>query len=341
MMPLQGGNLLAGTTALVDGNHYFASQTTTGCESVTRFDVTVVITATPAAPTGNATQTFCSASNPTVADLTATGSNIKWYDAASGGNLLAGTTALVNGNHYFASQTTGCESMTRLDVTIVINTTPAAPTGNVTQTFCSASNPTVADLTATGSSIKWYDAASGGNLLAGTTALINGNHYFASQTTTGCESVNRLDVTVVINTTPAAPTGNATQTFCSASNPTVADLTATGSSIKWYDAASGGNLLTGTTALVNGNHYFASQTTTGCESVTRLDVTVVITTTPAAPTGNATQTFCSASNPTVADLTATGSSIKWYDAASGGNLLAGTTASCKRQSLLCFSNYRM
>jgi hypothetical protein len=130
----------------------------------------------------------------------------------------------------------------------------------------------VADLTATGSSIKWYDAATGGNLLAGTTALVDGNHYFASQTTTGCESVDRFDVTVVITTTPAGPTGNATQTFCSASNPTIADLTATGSNIKWYDAASGGNLLAGTTALVNGNHYFASQTI-GCESVDRLDVT--------------------------------------------------------------------
>jgi hypothetical protein len=127
-------------------------------------------------------------------------------------------------------------------------------------------------------SIKWYDAASGGNLLTGTTALVNGSHYFASQTTTGCESVDRLDVTVVINTTPAAPTGAATQTFCSAANPTVASLSATGSGIKWYDAASGGNLLTGTTALVNGSHYFASQTTTGCESLTRLDVTVVINT---------------------------------------------------------------
>src|SRR5258705_13082432 len=112
---------------------------------------------------------------------------------------------------------------------IAVNKTTAAPTGNATQTFCSASNPTVADLTATGSNIKWYDAASGGNLLAGTTALVNGNHYFASQTTTGCESVTRFDVTVVITTTPAAPTGNATQTFCSASNPTIASLAVTGS----------------------------------------------------------------------------------------------------------------
>src|SRR6185369_16793287 len=259
------------------------------------------------------------ANNPTVADLTASGSSIKWYDAASGGNLLAGTTALANGNHYFASQTTtGCESVDRFDVTVVINTTPAAPTGAATQTFCSAANPTVADLSATGSGIKWYDAASGGNLLAGTTSLVNGSHYFASQTTTGCESVDRFDVTVVINTTPAAPTGAATQTFCSAANPTFANLAATGSGIKWYDAASGGNLLAGTTALVNGSHYFASQTTTGCESVARLDVMVVVNTTAGAPTGAATQTFCSGTNPTVANLSATGSSIKWYDAASGG-----------------------
>jgi hypothetical protein len=182
----------------------------------------------------------------------------------------------VNGNHYFASQTTtGCESVTRLDVTVVVNTTPGAPTGNATQTFCSGNNPTIANLAATGSNIKWYDAASGGNLLTGTTALANGNHYFASQTTAGCESVIRLDVTAVVNTTPGAPTGNATQAFCSA-NPTVANLTATGSGIKWYDQATGGNLLAGTTALVDGGHYFASQTSNGCESNTRFDVTVAL-----------------------------------------------------------------
>ena len=51
-------------------------------------------------------------------------------------------------------------------------------------------------------------------------------------------------------TSPAAPTGEAEQTFCEAS--TVADLTATGDTIQWYDASIGGNLLDATTALADG-----------------------------------------------------------------------------------------
>src|SRR5205814_342515 len=112
--------------------------------------------------------------------------------------------------------------------------TPAAPTGAATQTFCSAANPTIADLSATGTAIQWYAAATGGSPLVGTTALVDGNHYFASQTTTGCESVDRLDVTVVVNTTPAAPSASA-QIFCSAQSKTVADLIASGINLKWYD----------------------------------------------------------------------------------------------------------
>jgi hypothetical protein len=58
-----------------------------------------------------------------------------------------------------------------------------------------------------------------------------------------------------------------------AQTPTVSSLQATGTGIKWYSAASGGILYTGTEALVDGQSYFASQTVNGCESTTRLEVT--------------------------------------------------------------------
>ena len=66
------------------------------------------------------------AQNPTVANLTTTsGTNVKWYDAVSGGNLLPATTVLVSGNHYYASQTVnGVESSARLDVTATIHPSP-------------------------------------------------------------------------------------------------------------------------------------------------------------------------------------------------------------------------
>jgi len=69
------------------------------------------------APTGNSSQSFCS--SQTLANLVVTGSNIQWYDAPTGGNLLPDTTVLVDGTTYYASQVVGaCESTTRLPVTV-------------------------------------------------------------------------------------------------------------------------------------------------------------------------------------------------------------------------------
>jgi hypothetical protein len=50
---------------------------------------------------------------------------LKWYDAATAGNELTLSTALVNGTHYFASQTVTVVKATRLDVTAVVNITAA------------------------------------------------------------------------------------------------------------------------------------------------------------------------------------------------------------------------
>ena len=69
------------------------------------------------APTGNSPQNFCT--SQTLANLVVTGSNIKWYTASTGGNLLPSTTLLVNGTTYYAAQVVGaCESATRLPVTV-------------------------------------------------------------------------------------------------------------------------------------------------------------------------------------------------------------------------------
>jgi hypothetical protein len=304
-----GGTPLNATTALANGN-YFASQTISGCESVLRTSVAVTIS-TPTAPTATA-QTFCNAA--TVANLAATGTGIKWYAASTGGTALVSTTALVNGN-YFASQTiNGCESVLRTSVAVTINA-PTAPTATA-QTFCNAA--TVANLVATGTGIKWYAASTGGTALVSTTALVNGN-YFASQTISGCESVLRTSVAVTIST-PTAPTATA-QTFCNAA--TVANLAATGTGIKWYAASTGGTALVSTTALANGN-YFASQTISGCESISRTLVDVTINPAPAAPVGFANE-FCVSA--TIADIRMnSGTDIKWYETETGGEALATNTA---------------
>ena len=255
--------------ALISGN-YTCVVTNGSCNYTTSSTIINLSNgASTSVPTGNATQTFCSSA--TIANLTVTGTSIQWYSAAAGGTTLASTTALVNGTTYYASQTVnGLESTSRLAIAVSITYT-ATPTGNATQTFCSSA--TIANLTATGTAIQWYSAATVGSALTSTTALVNGTTYYATQTVNSCESANRLAVTVSITNT-AAPTGSSTQTL--AIDSTLSNIVAGGTAIQWYATASGGTPLITTTSLINGGIYYASQTVNNCESQSRFMVTVTI-----------------------------------------------------------------
>jgi hypothetical protein len=132
----------------------------------------------------------------------------------------------------------------------------------------------VNDLRATGEGIKWYAADNGGEPLAAITELEDGHQYFASQTVSGCESTLRFAVTAVVDGTPCAPTGDATQPFCLSSTHTLMELVAYGEDLKWYAADAGGNPLPGSTVLT-ATDYYATQTISCTESAKRLKVTVV------------------------------------------------------------------
>jgi hypothetical protein len=82
---------------------------------------------------------------------------------------------------------------------------PAAPTGSAAQSFCTGAQ--ISQLSATGSNIQWYASPTGGTPLSGTTVLVNGVTYYASQTVNSVQSTNRLAVTVTINNAPIAPSG--------------------------------------------------------------------------------------------------------------------------------------
>lgn len=305
---------LLANIGLSNGSTYYASQTLNGCESTTRFAVTVTLNPVPTAPTA-AAQTFCTAA--TVADLFPNGATYSWYSGATGGTALVGTDALASGTYYVSQTLNGCES-TRTAVTVTVTST-AAPTA-ADQSFCGSA--LVANLVASGTNLNWYAAATGGSALVASTALTS-TTYYVSQTVDGCESA-RTAVLVTINNT-TAPTASA-QTFCFAG--TVADLVATGTNLNWYDVASGGTALVATTPLANGI-YYVSQTISGCESA-RTAVNVTISS-PATPVGATTQTIFGdfATDATIEDINVSGNGIVWYataqDAANGTNPLAPGT----------------
>ena len=200
-------------------------------------------------PTGSLTQSFCAAA--TVANLTATGTGIKWYNSSVSTTSLIAGTALVNGNHYFATQTNGCEGVTRLDVTVSLN---AAPIVSVNSgTICTGSSFT---LTPTGATSYVY--SSGSNVVSPTTTT----DYTVTGTSNGC-STNAI-ATVSVN---AAPTVSVTSgTICTGSSFT---LTPTGATSYVY--SSGGNVVSPTTTT---DYTVTGTDGNGCSSNAITTITV-------------------------------------------------------------------
>jgi len=196
-----GGNVVTSPSLSTAGTETYYAEAindTSGCASLTRTAVTLTITSV-AAPTGDAVQSFCD--NITVSDLSASGSNIQWYDAAIGGNLLDPSSALSDGQFLYASQTeNSCESITRLEVSVEIDIIPDPILITTELEFCLSRETTLADLEVLFDdlffALEWYDSFSGGNMLPMDTLLEDGVSYYATlyDAVSGCESLMRLEV---------------------------------------------------------------------------------------------------------------------------------------------------
>ncbi|MCB9425785.1 MAG: T9SS type A sorting domain-containing protein [Flavobacteriales bacterium] len=271
-------------------------------------------------PTGSATQVLCPSDYPTVENLVATGTEIKWYSKAFGGTPLESTEALTPGSSYYASQTlNGFESISRFMTTVIDEVAP--PTGNTQQTFCSAQNATIADLVAIGTAINWYDSPTG-DIALDSTHPLSSITYYATQTIS-CESVNRLSVNVIINDAVIADVAVMEVTLCG--TPTIADLNMG----TIYDSVDAETAIPATTKLVNGITYYGGENTTdleNCSQTTRYPINVTLNNTEPPTPGDSEQTFCSLKNATIADLEVSGTDIKWYLQATGGTVLESSTA---------------
>jgi len=275
--------------------------------------VTIKFNALPTAPTALGTS-VCPGS---VATLTATapGGTYQWYDANVNGTLLQTgptfvTPPIVANTSYYVQTTVGGFTSTRTKVTVILNTTPAAPVAAGVPT-CSGSSVT---LTASGSAggYEWYDAQTGGNLLSTnstytTTTLTVPTSYYVQSVVNGCPSTRtKVDVTILpVPNITSASTGS----ICSgtAQNYTITSSVA-GATFTWSRAAvaniSNPAVAGQNTALINeslintGNSpvnvtYVITPTAAGC-SGTAFDYVVTVNPSPTL-SSNPTATVCSGS----------------------------------------------
>ncbi len=312
------------STTTVGSTTYYVSQNT-GCEGA-RAAIIVNITALPTAPTASSPVNYCL--NAVATPLTATGTNLLWYNAATGGTgsstAPTPSTTVIGSTIYYVSQTTGSCEGPRTAITVNITAGTPAPTVSTPVTYCL--NATATPLTATGTSLLWYAAATGGSGSAtAPTPLTNttgSTSYYVSQTQS-CGESPRAQIVVTILATPAAPVVTSPVTYCQ--NSTATALTATGTNLLWYTSATGGTgsatAPTPSTATAGSVTYYVAQKPATCES-DRAAIIVNITATPAAPAVTATVAYCQ--NAAATALSATGTNLLWYTTATGGS--GSTTA---------------
>lgn len=326
------------STSTIGSITYYVSQTQS-CGESPRASIVVNVNALPAAPSATTSYTYCQ--NAAATALTATGSNLLWYNTATGGTgnntAPVPSTTVAGSTSYYVSQTAnGCEGP-RTAISVTVNPTPAVP--GVTNTISYCQNATASALTATGTNLLWYNTASGGTGSATaptpSTAVVGNTLYYVSQTVNGCEGP-RAAITVSVTASTAAPTVSSPVNYCQ--NTAASALTATGTNLLWYTTATGGTgsatAPTPSTSAVGSITYYVSQTG-GCGEGPRTAIVVNVNAIPAAPAASTSYTYCQ--NATASALTATGTSLLWYNTATGGT--GSSTAPVPSTSTAGISNF--
>ena len=273
------------------------------------------------------TASDCSGTTGSIA-LTVTGSTAPYTYSWNTVPVQTGSTAtgLAPGSYTCTiTDIAGCPS-TYTGVVPLNNNAAMTATANPTAICPGASVQLTANVT-TGplTTFTWNPGALTGSSVSvspgtTTTYTVNGSNAI------GCTA--SAQVTVTVNPVPAAPVVN-NMTICTGNTATLqVQSPQAGYSYSWYDAATGGALLTTGTSYTtpvltsNTTYYVQATNATNCVSATRTAVTVTVTNLPAAPVSNGV-TVCpgSAATLTVSNPQA-GFMYNWYNVATGGTILS-------------------
>ncbi|MBC7390891.1 MAG: hypothetical protein H7329_16910, partial [Opitutaceae bacterium] len=218
-------------------------------------------------------------------------------------------------------------------ILVAVKKIPSAPTGTAPADFCeNTTPPTWTATAATGYSLVWYTAATGGIVATTAPTIPNtpsgAKDIWVSQKLTAapnCEGPRKA-LTVNVIALPVAPTATAPADFCENSTaPTWTATAGAGNSLLWYTTATGGVVATAAPAITNtpagARNIWVSQRTTAapnCEGP-RTPLTTNVLAAPAAPAATAPADFCeNAAAPTWTGTALANHSLVWYTVATGG-----------------------
>jgi gliding motility-associated-like protein len=329
----------SGSTGLFEnlspGSYTFAIDWN-GCTS--EFSTESAVIETPQTPTPIATSndlTACISDLLIVDDLPVsfTGSSSIALESTPVFLTVSSNDLLVNGN-YFISQTdniNGCGPSDTIIISVTIQESQIPEIIDNNFTICDSEALIIEDLGVTGNGgvLNYYYSDGTTIISANSTDNLQTGTYFVTQTgpDNSCESIDSLEITVTIGTTPPPSTANENQIFCTSDNSTVNDLSINLSSYTLNYFFDNGTSIVSVAlpdVLLDGNYYItATDPNTNCTSNDSLLITVTINDTPPPTTNTPNPLFCAIDSATIEDLLVTGENILWYD--NNGILLSQTT----------------
>jgi len=304
---------------------YYVEATLGTCNS-TRTPVTATINVTPSITSTSPSQ-VCDLGTVTLG-ATANAGTLNWYSSASGGSVLGSgnsftTPSISTTTTFYVEAVNGSCTSVRVPVVATVNTTPTI-TSTTNATVCGQGGGTLF-ATASAGTVYWYNVASGGSAITtGTSLTVSGGSgtFYAEAVNNGCVSVRVAVNYTYIPIPQITVVGSASR--CGNGSVTLTTNSDSGT-INWYDAPVGGNLVaTGTSfttpSLSSTTSYYVEAANGTCISASRTAITatinaipVITSTTPASRCGDGSVTL---------QATASIGTINWYNAPTGGTLVA-------------------
>ncbi len=310
------GNL-SGASISVDPSlttTYIVTGTTSGCSDTAEVLVTV------SDVVASSDVSICIGASTT---LSASGANTYTWEPGS----LSGASISVQPSTttiYTVYGTDPSNCITTDEVTVTVNPVPNISASNDTTVL----SGTPAMLSASGAdSYTWSPVGLSGQSVSVSPSVNTIYTVTGTISATSCTSTEDITVDVI----PLAPNVSGNLSLCSGYETQLIAAGVSGASLTWYDAATGGNILSSidtlnTGSLSNTTSFYVEQTIAGnTSSRTEVIVKVIPSPSPLSPI-NVSANSTSICEGESAGLTATVDSasfqkVHWYDASTGGNLL--------------------
>ena len=326
---------IASVTLLAAGT-YSVTATVPGCATSPVGTVTVVVNATPAAPTAGSNSPVCVGGTLNLTASNIAGATYSWIGPNSFVDTnqnpsIVGVTALAAGTYSVTATVSGCTSVFGT-TTVVVNPIPSTPAPGSNSPICVGGTIMLTTTAVAGATYSWtgpnsFSSSLQNPTIPGATVAADGT-YTLTITVSGCTSAAGT-VVVTINAAPATPTASSNSPVCTGDTLFLSVTTVAGATYSWtgpnaFASSLQNPLIVNPTALAAGTYTVVANN--GC-ATSPATTTVIVNPTPVAPTAGSNSAICEGSNLNLTASTIAGATYSWSGPNSFSSALQNPTIS--------------